>query len=194
MDNLLAIVDNNPLDLTPQEIGEIKRSIQRNVIGPLSPEKEAAPFLFYCFGDSIEEICKKTSYPKDIILVTAMYYNWPEKAKQIDVDIEDLQKKIAEMTLMGTYLQVQKEIAEVLSGKKDPKTAAFLPKNIHGLEKLMNLVDSIKEKPAAAPTTINAQNVQINNQYAEMKDELEDPERLEERKRKIEAMKKFDPK
>ena len=177
MSDIKALIVRNDLSLEKSKVDYLTSLIgAKSSMSYLSPEKEAGPFLLYCCGDDFQTISTKTNYPVDIILLTAIYYRWPEKAKSLQKEITEqsigeLQKDIAKSMLVATYITIQKQLGDVIAGRIDPEKSGLIPKNLQGLEKLMTMVSDIlnpkaKESSGKAPgqtTNIQAQNVQVVN-------------------------------
>jgi hypothetical protein len=174
MDNLPTIIEKNALELSDKKIQELNQAIARGTIGPMTADKEGNLFLLYAMGDSIDEITDSTGYPKDIILVTAMRYDWPTRRKKMRLTTPedtatDISKKIVNGIQMATWLAVKEQIADVVSGRKRPSQCSLIPKNIHGLQKLMEMI-TVMNNPAVASirpggTVVQAENVQINHNH-----------------------------
>lgn len=183
MDNTSALITSVDIGLQPEQITKLSRMVQRGEASQLSPDKEGGPFMLYIMGDSIDTIATKTSYPIEIIQLTAIYYRWPQKAKSIhdmsvdngdgDPAMKKVQKDLVNQILIATYMATQKELGDVIAGRKDPRRCRLLPNNIHSLEKLINMAN-LANSPAVqevkANTIIQGQNVQvIQNEDAKVK-------------------------
>lgn len=199
MQDIKALVVRNELQLEQGKIDHLISLINARSLSYLSPEKEAGPFLLYCCGDDLERIATKTSLPLEVIFLTAIYYRWPEKAKLLQKDItaqsiQGLQKDIAKSLLVATYIAMQKQLGDVIAGRVDPKSCGLIPKNMQALDRLMNMVNEINEGPrdnntGGTRTTIQAQNVQINNNSNSETKKIEEPKELTpEQKKEREAM------
>lgn len=142
----------------------------------LSPDKEAGPFLLYYVGSSFEEVALKTGYPVDLIYMTAMRYEWIKKSETLRRDsilsgMDLVKEDLLQSLLIATQVVVQKELADVIAGRKDAKDCALLPKNINGLKQLVEMIDSLKPKVDDKPGTVN--NFQFNLSTGDKKESVE---------------------
>lgn len=161
-----ALIEANELNLPEEKKQQLLRQASVGSISYLSPDREAAPFMLFCCGESIDEISGKLSIPKDIILLTAMHYKWVEKSQTIRQDPAAIQQSLVNNILVATAIAAQEELKDLLSGKKKASQCKLIPKNPAALEKLLNMVNmanGIQAPQPASGTTIHAQNVQINN-------------------------------
>lgn len=208
MQSLVAAVQSSEL-VPVEEKEKIESRVRKGLLGPLSPEREAGPFMLYCCGDDLETIALKTNFPKDILYVTAIHYDWDNKAASLRSDSKDfnpinIQKDLAHSLLVATYMAAKEQLQDVLAGRKSPSQCPLLPKNMHSLEKLMNMITEMNKPPEGAGshqypgsgTVVHAQNVQINQQQnnhekaqdiVEMTDEEIEAKRLE-REEKYKAL------
>lgn len=209
MSDIKALVIKNELQLEQDKVNQLLSLISGrsgNSISFMSPEREAGPFLLYCCGDDLQTIATKTSWPLDVVLLTAIHYKWPEKAKSLQRDltsknIADLQKDITKMLLVATYITMQKELGDVISGRMDGSKSGLVPKNLQGLEKLMTMInDTLNPQPkepttgksGMATTNITAQNVQVvqgtSPKEINATEEPEDPAKKAARDAKLKAL------
>ena len=66
--------------------------------------------------------------------------------------------------MITTYLAIQEQLAEVLSGRKKASECPLIPKNIKDLERFMAMISNVYTPEAAGNgTTVHAQKVQIIN-------------------------------
>lgn len=167
MDDIKALVAQNSINLPPERVASIQNMVARGSVSYLSPDKEAAPFMLYLTGESLEGVAKKTNYPVDVIYITAMRYQWADKAKNLEQDklaaLTDIQHDIIKSLAVATHVVLQKQLADIIAGRADPRDCPLLPKNIHGLEKLMNMVEALKPKDSESgkPSTASV-NLNIN--------------------------------
>ena len=160
------------VDLIPVEEREAIESRKRKgLIGPLSPERETGPFMLYCCGDDLDAIALKTNFPKEILYVTAVHYDWTKKSEGLRDGTQafnplNIQKDLAHSLLVATSLAVKEQLKDVLSGRKSASQCPLIPKNMQSLEKLMTLITALNTAPEASAgkggTVVHAQNVQIN--------------------------------
>jgi hypothetical protein len=173
MENIKALVVQNPLNLPDKVAHGLLERVNRREVAYLSPEKEAAPFLFYCLGDDFKKIALKANYPIEVIMLTAMYYKWPEKKEvlqkaHVDMVPREIQKDITNSLLVATYMTVQRQLADVMANRKKAEDCPLIPNNMLALEKLMMMIEQLGKPPrdpnvpAAAGTVISANNVQVN--------------------------------
>lgn len=168
MDDIRALVVRNDLNLPAEKVSDLTNLLAKRSISYLSPDREAGPFMLFLCGDSLETISLKTNLPKDIIILTAIQYKWDEKANTLqkgmtELGTQTLQKEMAKSMLVATYIAVQKQLGDVISGRVSPAECPLIPKNIQSLEKLMTMISNITAPPEAKPgtTNVSAQNVQI---------------------------------
>jgi len=172
MEDVKALIVKNDLELSPEAQNRLLTQFQHKSISYLSPEKEAAPFMFYCLGNDMEKIALKTNYPPEVIMLTAMYYRWPEKKvvlqrEQIDMVPAELQKDLTNSLLVATVIEVQKQLADVAAGRKSAKDCPLIPTSMLEMEKLVGLVERVNKLKGTGPAVpgnnvIRAENVQIN--------------------------------
>lgn len=181
MNDIQALVVRNDLNLPKERVDSLLSSLKQRSISYLSPEKEGGPFLLYCCGDDLEKISLRTSYPIEVILLTAMQYKWNTKASLLqktmnDSGLLDIQKDMAKMILVATQASIQKQLGDVIAGRLDPDKCQFIPKTIKGLNELMSMINGITDKikdlenPPQVPQaaiTVQATNVQINQGSSE---------------------------
>lgn len=168
--DLKSLVVKNEMDYPQERVTSLLSLLQRGSISYLSPEKEAAPFLFYSCGDDLTTIALKTNYPLEVIQLTALKYRWPIKAKELaneagKIGLEGIQLDIAKSLLIATNILMQRQLADVIAGRAKASECPLLPKNIHGLEKLMNIITSLtapKDDGGKSPMSITGQNIQVN--------------------------------
>lgn len=185
--NLPTLIKQNDLALAIDDQTRLIRLCQEKAITYLSIEKESGPFLLYAVGDSISTIAVKTNLPKDVILLTAIYYRWSEKVKFLQkdgLDPEFLQKELANTLLVATYKSMIDDLGQVIAGKKMAKDVGLIPKNMAALNALMEMVSKInapKELPTqpTQTTVIHAEQVQVNQQLSPSEVKVMDPKRLE---------------
>lgn len=171
--DLKALVERNDLKLPSERVESLKRMLAQKAVSHLSPERESGPFLLYCLGDDINTIAAKTSFPIEVIALTAMYYKWNEKIelynKIRDKNPAEIQKDLVNSLLVATYVGISRELGDVIAGKKDAAECKLIPREIKDLEKLIAMVQSVNGAPApegGSRTVVHAQNVQINQQVA----------------------------
>lgn len=168
MEDLKALVVKNDMGYPQERVTSLLSLLQRGGISYLSPDKEAGPFLLYSCGDDLEKIAQKTNYPLEVIQLTALRYKWPDKvvalSKEVGaIGLEGVQLEMAKNLLIATYIVMQKQLADVIAGRADARECQLLPKNIHGLEKLMNIIENLKPKEDKnSPMTFNGNNIQVN--------------------------------
>lgn len=170
---LTVRVDDLP-DLSPEQKEKVKRYIRNGMTSHLSADKEVGPFMLYMMGYSLEAVAKASGFPFDVICLTAAHSRWAEKRNLLQTGgpnvAMEMQKNIANMMLVATFLASQQELADVLSGKKEAIKSHLAVKSLSGLQNLVDIVMKLNGmvdpngNPVAPPgTVIHAQNVQINN-------------------------------
>lgn len=184
MNDLKALIVQNELALPKEQVDRLLSLNGRKGLYALAPEKEPGPFLLFCTGDDLETISAKMNMPRDVIVATAIQYRWPEKARVLHRDKPgivpaDLQKELANTILVATVVSMQKELGEVIAGRKDAKDCPLIPSSPAALEKLMAMVTALNTPGGAAgpqpepkPTTVvHANNVQFVQHVETKKDE-----------------------
>ena len=150
--------------LSDEQKEKVRKLVRSNRFTYLSPEREVAPFMLFMTGNSLEAISKLSDLPLDVIYSTAVQYQWAEKRAVLNESGENpltmMQKKIAEMMLVATFLNAQKELAKLISSDDNGKSPLVV-RNLSGLQALMDMITKLNGSPE--PGQINAQNVQINN-------------------------------
>jgi hypothetical protein len=165
-----ALVVRNDLGLDPDKVKDLSRLVQKGSVSYLSPDKEGAPFLLYMTGQDLPGIALRTNYPIDVLLLTAMKYNWIAKAEEmkksmVDGDLASIKNDIVRMLLVATHTSMQKELSDILSGRSDAKHSQLIPKNIKGLKDLLDMVDSLSDKvgdKGGVNVTGSGNNIQVN--------------------------------
>jgi len=172
MSDIALLTESNNLGLSQEAIERLQRQLKSGITAPLSPERESGPFMLWCCQDSLEIISIKCNIPIDVIYATAIKYDWVAKAGVLHGDVKSIQKSIATSLLVATFMTIQKDLADVLAGRKSADKCKLMPQNIVGLERLMAMVSDVmgdaqlgKEVPGS--TVVHAMNVQINNQLPE---------------------------
>jgi hypothetical protein len=190
MSEIKALVLKNELNLPQEKVDSLVSSINNRHVAPLSPDKEIGPFLLFCTGDDLQTISVKTNYPIDIVIVTAIYYRWYEKAAKLgltdsDATIETIKQDITKTLLVATSVSVKKMLGDVIAGRTEGKDCALIPKNVSALMTMLSALEGKKEEPAGkgSVTNIKAENVQILNPGPE-KEEKGEVVRISADKRK----------
>lgn len=163
--------------ITPERRRVVEKSISKGQVSFLSPDKEGGPFHLFQIGNSLEVIAEKTSYPLDVIYATAVHYQWEEKLKDVtslivsevpsNEFVKQMQADFIKTLLVATYKREMKELGDIIAGRKDAKNNRLLPNNLHGLEKLINMVTAETtppketQQPVNGGTIIQGQNVQV---------------------------------
>ena len=191
MSNLVPFIAKNDLGLEKSEVDRLSLMASKGQLFPLSSEKEPGYFLLYCLGDDLSMIAAKTNIPRDVIFATAINYRWTEKAKILNRDNEslvplDLQKELVNTILVATVVAMQRELGDVIAGRKEAKECRMIPQSPASLEKLMAMVTALNAPKEAAPqeakTVIHAQNVQVNQGLPPQPAPVESAEKAESRK------------
>lgn len=165
------LVVRRPAGITPEDHQKALKLRTAGASAPLSPDKEVGPFMLFLIGADVEEVAVKTGYPKDVVLLTAIQYKWQEKrdmliesGKEAEL-IKDMEKGLVNNLLLATYHKITREVAEVVSGKRED--SVYIPKSIQSLQRLLDMVEKanklgIVDAPSVVGgTVVNAQNVQI---------------------------------
>lgn len=168
MDDIKSIVIRNEYNLPEDQVKRLINTLYQKGISYLSPDKEEGPFLLYAMGNDFETIALKSNYPIDVIYLTAMRYDWKNKitllSKIKDLTPQEIQRDLANTLLMATWISIQRELGEVISGKIEANRSKLIPKSTKALNELIDMVNKVngigEQNPA--PISVNAQNVQIN--------------------------------
>jgi hypothetical protein len=191
--DLKGLILKNELGLPKDAVDKLLSMNGRNQLVPLSPDRESAPFLLYCCGDDLELIAAKMTLPRDVITATAIQYRWPEKAKLMRKDgnaaiPNDLQRDLVNSILVATFVAMQRQLSEVVAGKREIKDCALIPSSPAALEKLMNMVTTLnapvvatKGGPVADPVHTGPQTI-IHAETVNMGQAPEKPVDSEEKK------------
>ena len=198
--DLRHLIIKNDLQLSLDTTNRLLTSNGRGKLYSLSPEKEAGAFMLYCTGNDCETIAIKLTLPLDVILATAIQYAWVEKTKLLNKSPVtasiDMQKDLINSILAATVLSMQKELGEVISGKREAKDCALIPNSTSSLEKLINMATALNtpagvDKGTTQTTVITTQNLQIN-QSVQQTNAL--PEKTESRLDRLKALDVEEPK
>jgi len=171
MDDLKSLILQNEFGLEQSKVMSLVTMVNARQANYLSPDKEAGLFLLFVMGKTLQEISVECSYPLDIIILTAIYYRWHQKATALgltdaDKSVEEIQKDILKSILVATAVTTKRELGNVIAGR-DKASSGLIPKNIQGLKQLMEAIEALNPKvPEASGTVINANNVQVVNNNA----------------------------
>jgi hypothetical protein len=175
MQSTVSLTTQIDIGLTEDKKRDLVSKVKKGEIAQLSSDKESGPFMLFLMGDTLETVANKTSYPLDIIYLTAIYYNWPNKVKAIaemaenssekDPMTHKVQKDLINSILIATYIAMQKELGDVISGRLEARKCRLIPNNIHSLEKLINMASTLSNPAQQATvnqgTIIQGQNIQV---------------------------------
>jgi hypothetical protein len=169
MSDINALVVNNNLNLPQEKITNLLSGLKNKTISYLSPDKETGCFLLYACGSSYEEIAIKTSYPVDIIMLTAIYYRWWEKVATLGIidtnnSTSELQKDLLNTLLVATSVSIKKQLGDVIAGRIDAKHCPLIPKSPLALKQLMDMINEMNapKEEVKPQTVIHGTNVQVN--------------------------------
>jgi hypothetical protein len=169
MSDITALITNNNLNLPQEKITHLLSGLKNKTISYLSPDKESGCFLLYACGSSYEEIAVKTSYPVDIIMLTAIYYRWYEKVVALGIidtknSTSELQKDLLSTLLVATSVSIKKQLGDVIAGRADPKFCPLIPKTPQALKQLMDMINEMNapKEEVKPQTVIHGTNVQVN--------------------------------
>jgi len=190
------LIEQIDIGLTSEEQTWLSNRVKQGIAKQLSPEKEGGPFLFYLTGSDLKTVSQKSNIPYDVICLTAIHYNWPDKARNVRglIESEDngdyikaIQKDLANTILIVTKLAMEKQLADVLSGKLKPNQCRLIPNNIHSLQKLMEILNTLNGVDEASipksGSIVTGKNVQINNYIQEKeKESKKDVEVIDKKK------------
>lgn len=186
-------------------VKRIEGLIVRGQTAPLPSDKETGPFLLYVLGDSVEQVAQKTGIPVDVVYLTAISYHWSEKREELarkgNVQlITALQKDLINNLLVATQASIIRQVGEVMSGRLPPEKCSLIPRSLHGLKTLMEMVTQINQLVASnetnkPQTVIQAQNVQVNQSITPEGAPQQESQTIEVRRRAfLEKMDKEDGK
>ena len=191
MDDLKALVLQNEFGLEQSKVMALVTGINARSVSYLSPDKEAGLFLLYVMGKTLQEIAAETSFPVDVVFLTAINYRWNQKAAALGLvdankSTEEIQKDLLKSILVATAVTTKKALGDVIAGRADGNKSGLIPKNAQALKQLIDMIASFNPKvePVNNGTTVHAQNVQIVNN--DWKPAL--PEMTEEQKAKRSIM------
>ena len=163
---LLTLLDNPCFELSPEDEKKLRIACRDKTAFPLSPADEIVPFWLFFLGNSIDSVCQSTRLKKEIILFTALKYNWPGKIKNMQAAPMVTQTLLS---LLGATVEQVKISLEELRERKTVSKTSVLAKSTKDVETLIKLLiacgalpgmKSLDQRPG--DTVINADNVQIN--------------------------------
>lgn len=172
MDDLKTLILQNDFGLEQSKVMALVTAINARTLSYLSPDKEAGVFLLFCLGKTLNEIAMETSYPLDVIILTAIYYRWHQKSVALGLtdyekSVEEIQKDLLKSILVATTISTKKQLGDIIAGRADANKSGLIPKNIAGLKQLLESIESLNPKTEQPQgTTITATNVQIVNNAA----------------------------
>ena len=168
VDDLKGLILQNEFGLEQSKVMALVTAVNARQAHYLSPDKEAGLFLLFALGKTLSDIAIETSYPLDLVILTALYYRWPQKATALglvgeDKSTEEVQKDLLKSVLVATSISVKKQLGDIIAGRADASKNGLIPRNIAGLKQLMETINGMSEKGSEAGTVVNATNVQIVN-------------------------------
>lgn len=134
----------------------------------VSQEAEPALFTWYSMGRSTREISEITSVPEAMVLLTMLRYDWSSRMEVLKssggTPLNSMAHDAASQVFALTKMAIQRDIQEVMTGKKDPRSSKFVPQNANQLMALLDVLrDDPPPPPAPTPAHISS-NVQNNTQ------------------------------
>ena len=124
----------------------------------LSEEKEPLLLNWFLLGKGTKDISDLTLIPESIVILTRLRYGWDEKRESLknagEIHHSRLLQDTTNTLFALTMLSIQKDFADVMSGKKDPRSLPYIPKNISqmkDLQEMVNEVNSTGEVPVPSP-------------------------------------------
>lgn len=164
---------NQHKDKIPQaDYDRVSKAIRNGNISWLSPDVQFSFYTWFAIGKTLQEVSELTEYPYEIIVLTALKYDWiakREAGKAGKELVEQVSIENVNNTLALTKLAIDQEIREVMSGKKDARQSMYVPKNSSQLKEFLTLVAQINNvqnmlsAPPKAPQVVVQNNTQVNN-------------------------------
>jgi hypothetical protein len=191
MKEMLDFVDSKKSSLGPYYQHLVKKIEEGADLYFLGEEYQRTAKELLDSGHTLEKIAEILSCPIEVIILTGQKYEWVVSPKDFTEEI----KKVSCNLLTIYQMAVQKELTEIMAGKKDPRESKFVPKNPQDLnifiktlfqaQNVTNLFTISQPKVAVQTNVVTGQNVQ---EKIEHKDEkyLDLPED------KIEALKQLE--
>ena len=172
-DDLKALILQNEFGLEQSKVMALVTAVNARQAHYLSPDKEAGLFLLFALGKTLADIAVEVSYPLDIVILTALYYRWPQKAAALglvgeDKSTEQIQQDLLKSILVATSISVKKQLGDIIAGRADASKSGLIPKNVASLKQLMETINGMGDKAGVGGQTINAQNVIVNNGVGEV--------------------------
>lgn len=181
MTDLVPAIQTNALGLTAEVVEKTARAVRAKTAAPLSADRETGLFLLFCSGDTIDMLSFKTQMPIEIIVATAVHYQWLNKAKALGLtspdDIaQESRKQLLRQLAIATHVSVQKQLTDIIAGREDPSTCRLIPRDIKELEKLLAMIKDLEgttppaggAHPPGVTVINNPQNVQVVQQQTNL--------------------------
>lgn len=152
---------------------KFKDMMNRGLVSPLSEDDATPHLLLFLTGESLDAIAERTSTPKDVIYLTAISHNWSVKKAKVDQMggsesvLHALRKQLLNNILIATTKASLKDVGDVMAGKTPASKMPLIPRSLHALNSLFQMIDDANKPPESATAqnnVIHAENVQINNQ------------------------------
>ena len=167
-----TFIEKNKDKLNAREMAVVQSDLNASrQISWLSEDKEAVLSNWFYLGKGTKEIAEMTLIPESIVILTRLRYDWDEKRESLknagETHVGKLLQDTANTVFALTMLAIQKDLADVMTGKKDPRSLPYIPKNISQMKDLQAMVNEANapevEAPiAAVPPSPNQVFVQIN--------------------------------
>jgi hypothetical protein len=166
-----------PDDITPDQWA-IARTHAEMSATKLSKEVEQSAFYFYYIGDSFEDISAKLGVSLEILVYTAIYYDWRERKDQttsVRAGVKVTRADAAAIDLItdsivATAALYKSKLAEVIKNPSSAKECPLIPKNFKELQTLLLMLQSLQtEKPlegsgsGPAPAAVNINIANLTN-------------------------------
>jgi hypothetical protein len=171
-DKTLCFSRAKPEDITDEQ-WELAKAHAADTAIRLPKEQEQSAFYFYYIGDTFEDISSKLSLPLEVVLYTAIYFEW-DKRKEMSTSVRAGSKvtradaaaiDLITDSIVATAAIYKSKLAEAI---KDPKMAAscpLIPRNFKELQTLLMMLQSLQTdkvetgKAGPAPVNINIANL-----------------------------------
>lgn len=117
--------------LSEDEIAKAKLAIHNKRLLALSPNIDDVLYSSFMIGKSLTEISEQHGYPLDVVVMTALHFNWWKRkgrdSKEAEVGgIETIALNIAETSLLIIKSAISKQLQEISKGTDDPRESVEL--------------------------------------------------------------------
>lgn len=178
-DKVACFKRTKPDDITTEQ-WDIARKHAEMSATKLSKEVEQSAFYFYYIGDSFEDISAKLGVSLEILVYTAIYYDWRGRKDQttsVRAGAKVTRADAAAIDLItdsivATAALYKSKLAEVIKNPSSAKDCPLIPKNFKELQTLLLMLQSLQtEKPlegsgggnSSAPAAVNINIANLTN-------------------------------